>query len=51
MDTTAMAVLLGILVPVLLGAFLFLWRRDKERSDKVADDPERLDAASSGNSH
>ena len=43
MEFTAMAILLGILVVVLLGGFFFAWKRDKNRSDDVADDAGRLD--------
>jgi hypothetical protein len=43
---SAMAILVGVLAVVLIGAFLFLWNRDKSRSDSVADNPERLDTDS-----
>jgi nitrogen fixation-related uncharacterized protein len=37
-----MAILVGVLAVVLIGVFLFLWTRDKSRSDSVAENPERL---------
>jgi hypothetical protein len=42
-SATAMAVLVGILAVILVGAFLIVWMRDKNRSQEVAEDPERLD--------
>jgi hypothetical protein len=41
-----MAVLVGILAVILVGAFLAVWLRDKNRSQEVADDPGRLDTDS-----
>lgn len=42
----AMAILVGILALVLIGAFLLIWRRDQTRSHEVADDPSRFTADS-----
>lgn len=42
MDATGMAILIGILVVLLLVGFMAAWRRDAKRSEKVADNPERL---------
>jgi hypothetical protein len=38
-----MAVLIGILAVILVGAFLAVWLRDKGRSNDVADDAGRFD--------
>jgi hypothetical protein len=38
-----MAVLLGIIALLLVGGFLFAWKGDKNRSDDVSDETERLD--------
>jgi O-antigen ligase len=43
MEFTAMVFLLAALVVALLGGFFFAWKRDKNRSEAVADDPARLD--------
>ena len=43
MDATGMAVLLGIIVLLGLIGFMAAWRRDAKRSEKVADNPERVD--------
>lgn len=43
MDATAMAVLLVVLAIVLVGGFMTVWKRDKDRSEDVAEDPSRLD--------
>ena len=37
-----MAFVFGIVAVLLIGGFLFMWTRDKNRSQKVADDTERL---------
>ena len=42
----AMAIVVGVLAVVMIAAFAFLWTRDKDRSNSVADDPERLDTDS-----
>jgi O-antigen ligase len=47
MEFTAMVFLLAVLVAALLGGFFFAWKRDKNRSDAVADDPARLDTDAS----
>ena len=41
-----MAIVVGVLAVVLIGVFVFLWTRDKSRSDSVADDPARMDTDS-----
>jgi hypothetical protein len=46
MEFTAMVFLLAVLVVALLGGFLFAWKRDKDRSEDVADDSARLDTDS-----
>ena len=38
----AVAILVGILAVVMVVVFLTVWGRDKRRSEKVADNPERL---------
>ncbi|HET6562317.1 MAG TPA: hypothetical protein VFG72_10615 [Marmoricola sp.] len=38
-----MAFVFGIVAVLLIGVFMFLWTRDKGRSNDVADNPERLD--------
>ena len=38
----AMAIVIVVLAVILIGAFVFLWTRDKNRSQSVADNPERL---------
>ncbi len=43
MSWWGMAVLLGIIVVLLVGGFLFAWTGDKNRSDQVSDENERLD--------
>ncbi len=43
MEVTAMVFLLAVLVVALLGGFFFAWKRDKNRSDRVASNDERLD--------
>jgi hypothetical protein len=43
MDATGMVILIGILVVLLLVGFMAAWRRDAKRSEKVADNPERID--------
>jgi len=48
MDATGMAVLIGVLAVIMVAAFLVVWLRDRNRSQDVADDPERPDAAASG---
>jgi UDP-N-acetylmuramyl pentapeptide phosphotransferase/UDP-N-acetylglucosamine-1-phosphate transferase len=45
MEFTAMVFLLAVLVVALLGGFFFAWKRDQSRSDRVAEDTERLDTA------
>ena len=47
MEFTAMVFLLAVLVVALLGGFFFAWKRDKNRSDAVADDTARLDTDAS----
>ena len=47
MEFTAMVFLLVVLVVALLGGFFFAWKRDKSRSDAVADDTQRLDTDTS----
>ena len=42
----AMAIVVGVLAVVMIAVFAFLWTRDKNRSNAVADDPARLDADS-----
>jgi hypothetical protein len=39
----SMAIVVGVLAVVLIAVFVFLWSRDKNRSDSVADDPARMD--------
>jgi len=46
MEFTAMVFLLAVLVVALLGGFFFAWKRDKDRSEHVADDPARLNTDS-----
>ncbi|CAA9388432.1 MAG: hypothetical protein AVDCRST_MAG47-2667 [uncultured Nocardioidaceae bacterium] len=46
MEFTAMVFLLAVLVVAMLGGFFFAWKRDKDRSDGVADDSARLDTDS-----
>jgi hypothetical protein len=46
---TGMAILIGILAVILVGAFLAVWMRDKGRSNEVADDSGRLDSDSTHN--
>jgi hypothetical protein len=41
-----MAFVFGLMAVLLVGAFLFLWTRDKSRSDTEAADPERFDTDS-----
>ena len=48
MDALGMTILLGILVVLMLVGFMAAWRRDAKRSEKVADNPERLDTDSQG---
>ena len=43
----AMVFLLVVLVVALLGGFFYAWKRDKSRSEAVADDPARLDTGTS----
>lgn len=43
MSWWGMAVLLGIIVVLLVGGFFFAWKGDKNRSDEVSDETERLD--------
>ena len=45
MEFTAMVFLLVVLVVAMLGGFFFAWKRDKSRSDSVADDSARLDTS------
>lgn len=47
MEFAAMVVLLTVLVVALLGGFFIAWKRDKSRSEAVADDTERLDTKTS----
>jgi len=44
MDGTGMAILLGVLAVILVGAFLAVWMRDKRRSHETAHDSGRLDS-------
>lgn len=37
-----MAFVFGLMAVLLVGGFLFMWTRDKSRSDTEAADPERL---------
>jgi hypothetical protein len=37
-----MAFVFGLMAVLLIGGFLFMWSRDKNRSNSVADDPERF---------
>ena len=46
MEFTAMVFLLAVLVVAMLGGFFFAWKRDKDRSEDVADDSARLDTDS-----
>ncbi len=39
----SMAILVGVLAVIMVGVFVFLWSRDKGRSDSVAEDSARLD--------
>lgn len=39
-----MAVLIGVLAVILVGAFLAVWMRDRNRSHEVADDQGRFEA-------
>jgi hypothetical protein len=41
-----MAFVFGLMAVLLIGGFLFMWTRDKNRSNSVADDPERFDTDS-----
>ena len=47
MEFTAMVFLLAVLGVALLGGFFLAWRRDKSRSEAVADDTGRLDTGTS----
>jgi preprotein translocase subunit YajC len=47
MEFTAMVFLLAVLVVAMLGGFFFAWKRDKDRSETVADDSARLDTDTS----
>jgi hypothetical protein len=38
-----MAFVFGLVAVLLIAGFMFMWTRDKNRSDKVADDSGRLD--------
>jgi hypothetical protein len=38
-----MAIVVGVLAVVMIAVFAFLWSRDKNRSNSVADDPARFD--------
>jgi hypothetical protein len=42
----AMAIVVGVLAVVMIGVFMFLWTRDRNRSNSVAGDPERFDTDS-----
>ena len=42
----AMAIVVGVLAVVMIGVFMFMWTRDKNRSNFVADDPARQDTDS-----
>lgn len=46
MEFTAMVFLLPLLVAAMLGGFFLAWKRDKNRSEAVSDDTERLDTDS-----
>ena len=48
MEMTAMVFLLGALVVLMVGGFFVAWRRDKDRSQEQAQDPERLDTDTTG---
>jgi hypothetical protein len=48
MDATGMAVLIGVLAVIMVAAFLVVWLRDRNRSQDVTDDAERLDTDPSG---
>ena len=41
-----MAFVFGIVAVLLIGGFMFMWGRDKNRSNSVADSSERLDTDS-----
>ena len=41
-----MAFVFGLMAVLLIGGFLFMWTRDTNRSNAVADDPERFDTDS-----
>jgi hypothetical protein len=43
-----MAILVGILALVLVGAFLMIWKRDQSRSKEVSEDSGRFTADPSG---
>jgi Na+/glutamate symporter len=42
MNAMAMAAVLGLFALVLVGTFLALWLRDRNRSEQVQHNPERL---------
>ena len=47
MEFTAMVFLLVVLVAALLGGFFYAWKRDKNRSEALTDDVQRLDTSTS----
>jgi hypothetical protein len=44
MDATGMVVLIIVLAVILVGGFMAVWMRDKNRSHAVAEDSGRFDA-------
>lgn len=51
MDATGMAVLLGVIAVAMVVGFMAVWLRDAKRSEKVADNPERLDTEAPIDTH
>lgn len=45
-SATSMAILIGVLALILVGAFLAVWTRDRNRSHEQAGDPGRTDTDS-----
>jgi hypothetical protein len=42
-SATSMAILIGVLALILVGAFLAVWTRDRNRSHEQSGDPARTD--------
>lgn len=48
-EAGGMVIWIGIMAVLLIGGFLIFWLRDAKRSEKVADNPERLEQDPGGN--